>query len=218
MGTLNPRTAVNISTKPTVCIVESLGFLEEQTHREGEIVSRTLKLSRKQSAYAYVRSKLELEAAVKEFGESKHRYLHLSCHGVVSRKKKHAGFHLTTEQIAIDDLVRILAPHLKGRRVFLSSCRAGSGNFAETLLLKSKCLSVLAPTSDIDFDDAAVFWTAFYHLMFKGDRKVMSAARIKANVKLCASLVGEEFRLTYRTVDGNVRAKTIAPIKSAKHP
>jgi hypothetical protein len=105
-------------TKPTVCFVESLGFLEEQTHKEGEIISRTLQLSGKRSAYAYIRTKQELKAVVAEFGESKHRYLHLSCHGVVDENNKATGFHLTTGQIVSDDFASLLAPHVGGGVAF----------------------------------------------------------------------------------------------------
>ena len=202
-----------MSTKPTVCLVESLGFLEEQTHKEGEIISRTLQLSGKRSAYAYIRTKQELKAVILEFGESKHRYLHLSCHGVVDEHGKATGFHLTTGQISSDDLADILAPHVAGRRVFLSSCLAARSTFAGTLLRKSKCLSVLAPMNSINFDDAAVFWSAFYHLMFKGGQKSMSTARIEANVRICASPVKERFRLFYRVDDGGVEESTIGPLK-----
>jgi hypothetical protein len=202
-------------TKPTVCFVESLGFLEEQTHKEGEIIARTLQLSGKRSAYAYVRSKRELSAVADEFGESKHRYFHLSCHGVVNGKTA-AGFHLTTEQIGSDDLARLLAPHMDGRRVFLSSCLAARSTFAATLLKESKCLSVLAPMNNINFDDAAVFWTAFYHLMFKGGQKSMSTRRIVTNVGICASLVAERFRLFYRLTNGEMKETTIGPMKRPK--
>jgi len=202
-------------TKPTVCFVESLGFLEEQTHKEGEIIARTLRLSGKPSAYAYVRSKQELSAVAEEFGDSKHRYFHLSCHGVMDGKKA-KGFHLTTEQIDSDDLARVLAPHMNERRVFLSSCLAARSSFASTLLQESRCLSVLAPMNSIRFDDAAIFWTAFYHLMFKGGRKTMSADRIKTNVAICASLVQERFRLFHRSTDGGFKETTIGPLKKPK--
>lgn len=203
-------------TKPTVCFVESLGFLEEQTHKEGEIISRALQLSGKRSAYAYVRTKKELKAVVTEFGESKHRYLQLSCHGVVDENNKATGFHLTTGEIASDKLAHLLAPHVGGRRVFLSSCLAARSTFADTLLRESKCLSVLAPMNRINFDDAAVFWTAFYHLMFKGGQKSMSIARIESNVRICAALVKERFRLFYRLNDGSVKERTIGPLKRPK--
>lgn len=203
-------------TKPTVCFVESLGFLEERTHKEGEIISRTLQLSGKPSDYAYIRTKQELKAVIKEFGESNHRYLHISCHGVVDSNNKATGFHLTTGQIGSDDLARVLAPHVGGRRVFLSSCLAARSTFADTLLRDSKCLSVLAPMNRINFDDAAVFWTSFYHLMFKGGRESMSTARIKANVRICASLVKERFRLFYRLRSGGVEETTIGSLKRPK--
>lgn len=205
-----------MSTKATVCIIESLGFLEEGTHKEGEIISRTLQLSNKRSAYAYVRTKRELKAVVAEFGESKHRYLHLSCHGVTDENDKATGFHLTTEQISSDKFAGLLAPHVAGRRVFLSACLAARSTFAHTLLRESKCLSVLAPMNRIDFDDAAVFWTSFYHLMFKGKRKSMSVARIEANVEVCASLVDEQFRLFYRLKGGGIGETTIGQLKRRK--
>jgi hypothetical protein len=67
--------------------------------------------------------------------------------------------------------------------------------------------------NSINFDDAAVFWTAFYHLMFKGGQKSMSTARIETNVRICASVVGERFRLFYRLKDGGVAETTIGPLK-----
>ena len=85
-----------MSTNPTVCIVESLGFLEEQSHREGEIISQTLQLSGKRSAYVYIKSIEDLKAVAREFGASKHRYLHLSCHGAVHGNDKMVGLALTT--------------------------------------------------------------------------------------------------------------------------
>ena len=50
------------ATQATLCIVESLEFLQEGTLREGEIISRTLRMSGKQTDYVYLRSRGELEA------------------------------------------------------------------------------------------------------------------------------------------------------------
>lgn len=86
-------------TQPTVCIVESLHFLEEQTHREGEIISRTLQLSRKPTAYVYIRTVDELRAVAQEFGNSDHRYLHLSFHGLVNMNDKMVGLGLPVGEI-----------------------------------------------------------------------------------------------------------------------
>ena len=204
-------------TNPTVCIVESLGFLEEQSHREGEIISRTLQLSGKRSAYVYIKSIKDLKAVACEFGASKHRYLHLSCHGAVDDKDKMVGLALTTGYILNDDLAELLAPHLEGRRLFLSSCLAARSDFATMLLERSKCRSVLAPMNEIRFDDAAVFWTAFYHLMFKAQRHAMSNARIEETVGICAALVNERFRLfSPGGRKGSVKRVTIGQPKEAK--
>lgn len=204
-----------MSTEPTVCIVESLGFLEERTHCEGEIISRTLQLSKKPSAYIYIRTLQELRAVVAEFGESQHRYLHLSCHGAVNSDDEMVGLALTTDRISNDDLVKLLAPHMGGRRLFLSSCLAARSTLATKLLERSDCLSILAPVGSINFDDAAVFWTAFYHLMFKKRAHAMSNAEIEATVEICAALVNERFRLFFRK-DGKVKKVTIGPLRKPK--
>lgn len=224
-GNAFARKVASVSKNPTVCIVESLGFLEEQTLREGEIISKTLQLSGKRSAYVYIKSVPELMAVASEFGDSSHRYLHLSCHGSIDDKDRMEGLALTTGRILNAKLVALLKPHLDGRRLFLSSCLAARGDFAETLMEQSGCLSVLAPMNKIGFDDAAVFWTAFYHLMFKEEprdksgartkkRRGMSNRRIEENVGTCARLVNERFRLFLRGDEkGEVRRVTIGPRK-----
>lgn len=205
-----------MSTNPTVCFVESLGFLEEQSLREGEIISKTLQLSGKRSAYVYIRTVEELTAIAHEFGESGHRYLHLSAHARTMRNTM-VGLALTTGDIENVELAKILAPHLEGRRLFLSSCFAARSGFAKELLKRSGCLSVLAPMNEIKFDDAAIFWTAFYHLMFKARRHAMSNARIIKTVGICATLVDERFRLfTPGKRKGTVDELTIGPVKDAQ--
>ncbi|MCP1237675.1 CHAT domain-containing protein [Gluconobacter kondonii] len=205
-----------MSTKPTVCLVESLGFLEEQSHREGEIISRVLQLSHKHSAYVYIKSIDELKAVAHEFGCSEHRYLHLSCHGWIDERKQIVGVALTTDYILNEKLVDLLSPHLQGRRLFLSSCLMARGNFATMLLKKSKCLSVLAPINEIAFGDAAVFWIAFYHLMFKAQPQSMSNARIRETVRICANLINEPFRLFCTNKENNsVNSFTIRPSQKA---
>jgi hypothetical protein len=143
--------------------------------------------------------------------------LHLSCHGMVNGKDKMVGLALNTGYISNGDLAELLAPHLAGRRLFLSSCLAARSDFATMLLKRSKCRSVLAPMNAIRFDDAAVFWTAFYHLMFKAQRQAMSNARIEETVGICAALVNERFRLfSPGDKKGSVKQVTIGPPKEAK--
>jgi hypothetical protein len=165
------------STKPTLCIVESLEFLQEVNLREGEIISRTLRMSNKTAGYVYLRSFSEFEAFAIEFGHSSHRYLHSSCH---ANKK---CFATTVDTMPADEFVHVLAPHVRKRRVFLSCCLAAESSFAHTLLkAQPECLSVVAPVNTLNFDDAAIFWTTFYHLMFKLSRDSMKTLDIQETV------------------------------------
>jgi hypothetical protein len=191
-------------TTPTVCIVESLDFLQEDTHREGEIIARTLRLSNKIAHYTYLRSRQEFEAFASEFGRSKHRYLHISCHG------NSKAFYTTIDEILAKEFASLLAPHVGARRVFLSACQAAQSKFAVSLLSSSQCWSVLAPVDDIRFDDAAIFWSSFYHIMFKKNPDSMNRGRIELTVRKCANLVGTQFRLFFRE-DGDVKSKLIGP-------
>jgi hypothetical protein len=104
------------------------------------------------------------------------------------------------KKIPMSEFADILAPNVKKRRVFFSTCLAVDMKFAEALLLKSKSkwLSVLGPAGEIEFDDAAIFWSAFYHLMFKADRHKMTNEKIEYNVLQCARLVQQKFRLFYK--------------------
>jgi hypothetical protein len=174
-------------TKATVCIVESLDFFDEDLHKEGEIIFRTLRLSKKTAHYTYLRSRAEFEVFLKEFGRSSHRYLHISCHGGTG------AFWTTLEKIKSDDFATMIAPYMDKRRLFLSTCLAADSGFAKALLNKSGCLSVLGPEGEINFDDAAIFWTAFYHLMFKMNPDAMHRSNLIENVKQCAKLVGQKF-------------------------
>lgn len=190
-------------TAASVCIVESLEFLQEDSHREGEIIARTLRLSEKKTHYTYLRSVDELKCFSVEFGASDYRYLHLSCHG------NRDNFFTTTGKISAVDFAEVLIPHVNKRRVFLSACLAAKSDFARTLLENSDCWSVVAPVNTIYFDDAAIFWTAFYHLMFKSNPDSMRRSDIELTVEKCAKLVGEQFRFFYRDSNKKVREKTL---------
>jgi hypothetical protein len=86
---------------------------------------------------------------------------------------------------------------------------AAKGNFARELLkMQSDCWSVLAPVGKISFDDAAIFWTAFYHLIFKENPDSMNRSRIERTVAQCAKLVGEKFRFFYDD-NGKFVSKTL---------
>jgi hypothetical protein len=87
---------------------------------------------------------------------------------------------------------------------------AAESRFARTLLLNSECYSVLAPVGRINFDDAAIFWASFYHVMFKANFGSMSRKEIIQAVERGAGLTGETFRLFWKE-SGKVRSQTIQP-------
>jgi hypothetical protein len=124
---------------------------------------------------------------VKEFGKSKYRYLHISCHGNTGT------FFTTLERIPSLELAELLTPHVNHRRVFLSTCLATDSEFATTLMKNSNCNSVTGPVGTLGFADATIFWTAFYHLMFKENLSMKNEA-IRDKLQICSSLINEEFR------------------------
>lgn len=183
--------ATTVDTDAEVCIVESLNFLDEPLPREGEIIARTLQLSGKRPHYTYVRSRLELERFIEEFNRSSFRYLHFSCHG------NEKEFHTTLDAIEWQEFVKMLAPVKPPRRLFVSSCLACTPQFGHSLLRSSAWLSVVGPVGKIYFDDAAIFWTSFYHLMFKKKPTSMRNADIHRNIIACAKLIDEPFRFVF---------------------
>jgi hypothetical protein len=139
-----------------------------------------------------MRTVTELETFAEAFGRSPHKNLHLSCHGEPGR------LSLSLESISSSELVEILSPHMDNRRLFVSACSMTDQFFANELLNKSKCLSVMGPAGDIAFDDAAIFWSSLYHLMFKENAGDITGEKLSLILKRCASLIGEKFRLFTR--------------------
>ena len=60
----------------------------------------------------------------------------------------------------------------------------------DEIIPKSRCYSILGPSTNIDFDDAAIFWTSFYHLMFKHNPKVMKREAVLSNAEKVAKILG----------------------------
>jgi hypothetical protein len=164
----------SLSSKPSVFIIESLGFEDEQKGRlEGEVLRRMLALSGKEAEYRYVRTKQELRVVLEQFQASRLRYLHISCHGDSD------GLATTLDDLPFAEFAELVRPYLVKRRLFVSACEAASPKLARHLLPGSGCLSIVGPVGDIRFDDAAVVWAAFYHLMFRLDATRMTAKTIR---------------------------------------
>jgi hypothetical protein len=198
-------------TKPEVFIIESLNFDEEADYREGEMIYRSLRMSRKFPIYRYIRTIGELEHFIDEFGESNYRYLHISCHGNNTR------LAMTLEDITTESFAKIVGPTLDKRRLFLSTCEAATLGLANGVFANGGCYSVAGPTGEINFDDSVILWTSFYHLMFKADAKKMRQDAIKQTLSKCGSLVDEEISLFVRPKKNGKARLTKLPVRALKN-
>jgi len=101
-------------------------------------------------------------------------YLHISTHADAE------GMCTTNqEEIDFDELAKLLQPHMTGRRLFLSACSMVHDDLAKEIIPPSGCYSVVGPTEDVNFSDAAIVWLAIYHLMFSEDANRMSHKQLK---------------------------------------
>ena len=162
-----------MGSEPDVYIIESLGLSDEREELyEGDILTKALKLSGKRPAYRYIRTRRELEEFADEFEDSRHRYLHLSMHA------DQAGVNLTFDHLDYEELADIFGMSLENRRVFVSGCEMSNERFAKSTIGRFGAYSLLGPARKIAFDDAAIFWLAFYHLAFKIDANKMKKSSI----------------------------------------
>jgi hypothetical protein len=167
-----------VRTHASLFLIESVDFDDEAQGRlDGDIVSQILRLAGKETEYRYIRTRKELAAVLAQFDASGLRYLHVSCHG------SDESLFTTLDEIPFTDLGRLLRPHLKGRRLFVSACQAVNSSLASALMRKGGCFSIVGPAADIGFDEAAVMWAAFYHLMFKENVKAMKSPGIESALR-----------------------------------
>lgn len=165
-------------TLPYVFIIESLDEEDERNGDfEGEIISSILRMAKIEHKYYYIRTRREFEHYVDEFVNSNYRYLHISCHGNKN------NIATTLDRISFQDLGLILGDKLDRRRLFLSSCLSTNENLAKTIFPVSKCFSIIGPNKEIVMADAAIFWSSFYHKMFKDNARFMKNDKVKDAIK-----------------------------------
>ena len=170
-------------TEPKLFIVESLHFEDEDDNDfEGHALSSILHLSRIENKYFYIRTEQELIELIDKFHELRYRFLHISCHG----NKKSIG--TTLDSIPFKRLGNILAEMLPGKRLFLSACSAVNDDLADILFNKTGCSSIIGPDDTVNFDDAAIFWSSFYQLMFKQNPRAMKQSRLEKTLKELVAL------------------------------
>jgi hypothetical protein len=176
-------------SKPEVFIIESLTLADEKRNcPEGRRIADMIALSGpsgKRCKYFYIRTQLEFAKILQIFKRSRYRYLHLSCHG-----EEGVGLWTTFERMSFGQVSELLCPYIDKKRVFLSACKAADLNFATKLMKRTNCISVMAPTENIEFSDAALFWSSFYHLMFKQDHERMNNKEVIEIASQVAHLFG----------------------------
>jgi hypothetical protein len=180
----------HIKTRLEVFIIESLNFADEKKSRfEGRILSEILALSDKRCTYYYIRTEAELRCLLREFTTSAYRYLHLSCHG------SERSMFTTLDPIPFPKLAETLRPHIKSRRLFLSACSMANENLAKLLMPGSGCYSIMGPSQDILFNDAAVLWASLYHTMFAWETSGMVGKILRRQARAVAEMY--QVRLQY---------------------
>ena len=172
-------------SKPKVFIIESLCFDDENNQRfEGEFLSQILHLGCKKSKYYYIRTKKELKKVLKIYKKSNYRYLHISCHGNAT------SIWTTLDGIKFPEFAELLRPYLKKKRLFISACSAVNDNLAKLVIPPSGCYSLVGPNKEIGFNDAAIVWASFYHLIFTENTKKMKRVDILSILKKVKNTFG----------------------------
>jgi hypothetical protein len=203
-----PARGYDMSSKPEVFIIESLKLSDEKKKRfEGKILADMLSLSDKKCIYYYIRTKKEFVEILDVFYRTDYRYLHISCHA----NKKVMG--TTFDDIPFSELGDILKDIGEDRRIFLSACSMANQSLANEIIPKSQCYSILGPATEIDFDDAAIFWTSFYHLMFKHNPKAMKREIVLSNAEKIAKNLGIKLNYFGRKANNKGAAITRLPRK-----
>jgi hypothetical protein len=185
-------------TKFSLYIIESLKFPDEKQNRlEGKILRDILQLSGHKVEYLYIRTRRELQVAVRRFHLSRRRYLHISCHGDAST------IRLTLDRLTFDEFASDVTPFLAGRRLFLSACAVVNENLARHIIPPSGCHSVIGPSDSIYFDDAVLMWASFYHLMFRDPGvDAMKGGKIRWALRRTRYAFGIEFDY-FKKTDGS---------------
>ena len=165
------------STHPYVFIIESVELEDEGNgHFEGEVISKILTFSNIEHQYHYIRTATEFRHFISVFQQSNYRYLHIACHG------NEEFLAMTLEDIDFKELGLILQPVLDKKRLFISACAATNDKFANEIFGVTECYSLIGPKEKPNMNDSAIFWSSFYHLMFKESEDVMKRDVLKMHL------------------------------------
>ena len=186
-------------TQADVYIIESLDPDDEGNGRcEGSIISHVLRLHGKSPKYKYVRTRSAFREAVADFAESKYRYLHISAHG-----NNKAMYTTNNDRIKFAKLAEIFGPCLKNKRLFLSTCSMVHEGLAKKIIPRTRCYSIVGPTTPICFTKAAVIWPLIYHLMFTDRDDAMTHKTLWRHLESVSSLLNVDIGCFSRSKNKN---------------
>jgi hypothetical protein len=186
-----------------VFVIESM---DEKNEREGNLngsaICSILQLCGIPHEYIYIRTKLELQHAIEKFRKSDFGFLHISCHG------SNDFLQLALQDVTFEELEPMLGPHLKYRRLFLSACEAACFNLAQHFIPKHHCYSIMGPSGPIDYDKAAIFWSAYYYLMYSNNQSRMWQKEIIPTLESITRTFQQSLNYFSIIVETNPMAKT----------
>ncbi len=90
---------------------------------------------------------------------------------------------MTLDEVEFPEFGKLARRYLDNKRVFISSCRAVNGYFADQVMGRTHCRSIVGPYTSIDFNDAAIIWASFYHLMFKTEPNRMTRKTLEKTLQ-----------------------------------
>lgn len=162
-----------------VFIIESLSLDDEKGQfRDGFVLKQMLSMCQIENEYYYIRTERELSRIIKIFKKSDLRYLHLSCHANSN------SLGLTFDTLTYKAFGEVVGNYLAGKRIFISACEASNSRFAKELISKYKCLSIIGSPIDVEFAQAATFWSGFYYNMDRIDTGKMSQPDILNEIEI----------------------------------
>lgn len=186
-----------------VFIIESMDWENEANNKlDGLALKTILDLSDIPNQYIYLRTRQEFEHAIELFKESDYAFLHISCHG------NEESICLTMDDITFEDLGIIMGPSLKYRRLFLSACKAACFAMAEFFIPHHHCYSIMGAADTIDYDKAAIFWSAYYYLMYRDDQERMWQKKIIPNLENITRTFNESLNYFSIINERNPRSKS----------
>jgi len=185
-----------------VFIIESLRISEEERDLyEGRVISNILHLNGIKNKYYYIRTAREFQEILQLFQKSNYKYLHISCHGADNAIK------LTLDTISYLELGNILTPLIKDKRIFLSACSSVNHHIAAAVIPKGQCYSIIGPTNDIEFRDATIVWSSFYHLMFSANSKNMMREDLIKNIQKIVNTFEQPMTYYSRSASKKIKVK-----------